>query len=60
MCVKLSPGKAYVRGYDVETISSKILDVDKPRDTKTINKALVPFKMGNMIKVDNVYRSKFI
>ena len=54
MCVKLSPGKAYVRGFDVTLPGTTVLDVDKPRDTKTIKTASVPFRMGSMLKVDNV------
>ncbi len=54
MCVKLSPGKAYVRGYDVETISAKILDVEKPRDTKKVSSASIPFEMGNLLRVFDV------
>ena len=54
MCVKLSPGKAYVRGYDVETISAKILDVEKPRDTKNVSSARIPFEMGNLLRVFDV------
>ena len=54
MCVKLSPGKAYVRGYDVETISAKILDVEKPRDTKKVDTARIPFEMGNLIRVFDI------
>ena len=41
MCVKISPGKAYVRGYDIDKISTTILDVKKPR--------------GNILKVNNVF-----
>ncbi len=36
MCVKISPGKAYVRGYDVETTGTTVIDVDKPRDTQSV------------------------
>ena len=54
MCVKLSPGKAYVRGYDIETISAKILDVEKPRDTKKVTSASIPFEMGNLLRVFDV------
>jgi len=54
MCVKLSPGKAYVRGYDVETISAKILDVEKPRDTKKVTSTSIPFEMGNLLRVFDV------
>jgi hypothetical protein len=54
MCLKISPGKAYVRGYDVEKISTTIVDVDKPRDTESIQNVNVPFEMGNSIIVNNV------
>jgi hypothetical protein len=54
MCLKISPGKAYVRGYDVEKISTTIVDVDKPRDTEKVDNVNVPFQMGNIIKVNTV------
>ena len=54
MCVKVSPGKAYVEGYDVETTGTSILDVEKPRDTKNIDLTNFPFRMGNLLKVNNV------
>jgi len=54
MCLKISPGKAYVRGYDVEKISTTIIDIDKPRDTASIQNVNVPFEMGNNIVVNNV------
>jgi hypothetical protein len=53
LCVKVSPGKAYVRGYDVENIATVVLDVNKPRDTKS-NTTNVPFSMGNVLRVNNV------
>ena len=33
---KIAPGKAYVRGYEVETIAPTFLDVEKPRNTNTV------------------------
>jgi len=54
MCLKISPGKAYVRGYDVAKISTTIIDVEKPRDTELIKTASIPFEMGNNIRVNNV------
>ena len=60
MCVKVSSGKAYVKGFDVELVGSTVLDVDKPRDTNTIDSALVPFKMGSLLKVNNVYGVPYI
>jgi hypothetical protein len=55
MCVKISPGKAYVRGYDVEKVSTTIIDVEKPRDTESVGSANIPFEMGNILRVNNVY-----
>ena len=54
MCVRVSSGKAYVRGYDVSLESSTILDVDKPRDKKTVDSSLVPYQMGTVFKVNHV------
>ena len=54
MCVKVSEGEAYVKGYDVTTDDTSIVDVDKPRDTKKIDSGSVPFFMGNNIIVNNL------
>ena len=53
MNVVLSPGKAYVRGYDVALPGTTVLDVDKPRDTKNIKAGAVDFRMGSILKVNN-------
>ena len=53
MCIKLSPGKAYVRGYDIEKTGVEILDVNKPREKQTVNNINVPFEMGNLIRINN-------
>ena len=52
--VKVSPGRAYVKGYDIETVSTTNLDVEKPRDKKTISSSLVPFEFGTLVRVNNV------
>tara|TARA_R100000479_G_scaffold51668_1_gene24577 strand:+ start:13144 stop:20211 length:7068 start_codon:yes stop_codon:yes gene_type:complete len=54
MAVSVSPGKAYVKGYDVENQSTAIIDVKKPRDTRTLTNSLVPFEMGTLLRVNNV------
>ena len=51
--VTIGPGKAYVRGYDIQNFGTKVIDVNKPRDTKSTT-TNVPFNMGNIIKVNNV------
>ena len=57
MCLKISDGKAYVRGYDIEKEGTTILDVEKPREVGINSTSSVPFVMGNIIDVNAV---KFI
>ena len=54
MCVKVSAGKAYVRGFDVDKVGTTVLDVDKPRDKQAVGNSLASFEMGSLIKVNNV------
>lgn len=56
-CINISPGKAYVNGYEIETISSKILDIEKPRTTEKKLNEVVPFNFGKIIEVNNVFGS---
>ena len=53
MCVKIAPGRAYVKGFDVEVSGTTILDVEKPRDTQNVQGISVPFEMGSLIRVNN-------
>ena len=53
MCVKVSSGKAYVKGYDISLDSSTILDVQKPRDVQEVDSALIPYQMGTIFKVNH-------
>ena len=55
MSVQISPGKAYVRGYEVETLNTINLDLEKPRTTDAINSTNISFSVGNQIQVNNVY-----
>jgi len=55
MVYQIGPGKAYVNGYDVETISSRLLDVSKPRDTSSIKNQVVRYNAGILAVVNNAY-----
>jgi hypothetical protein len=57
MVYQIGPGKAYVNGYDVESIAPKLLDVTKPRTTKTLNNQILPYNAGNLFVVNNTYGS---
>ena len=54
LCVKVSSGKAYVKGYDIELESSQLIDNVKPRDKQIVDSALVPYQMGTIFKVNHV------
>ena len=36
MAVQVSPGKAYVRGYEIETTAPTFIDVEKPKPLKNL------------------------
>jgi hypothetical protein len=52
---QISPGKAIVRGYEVETISTSFLDVEKPRTTKTLENQSINYNTGSTLSLNNVY-----
>ena len=60
MCVRVSPGKAYVRGYDIEKSGTTIIDVDKTRDKEEFKNSKVNFKLGTLFKLNNVHGSPVI
>jgi hypothetical protein len=60
VCIKVSPGKAYVRGYDIVVPSTVLLDVPKTRDTNTKESTLVPFNIGSLLRVNNVNGTPYI
>ena len=54
---RISPGKAYVKGYEIETISPTFIDVTKPRATRTIEDQFFQYNTGPTLKLNSVYRS---
>ena len=55
--LRVSPGKAYVKGYECETLNTTFIDVDKPRTTKTIENQGFTYNTGPTFKVNSVYRT---
>src|SRR6056300_619806 len=51
------PGKAYVKGYEIETIGTTFVDIDKARDFDTQQNFDTRFDVGNFVNVTNVYGS---
>ena len=54
---KLSPGKAYVKGYEIETVNPTFLDVPKPRDVKTLKDQSIIYNTGPTLKINSVFRT---
>lgn len=51
----ISPGKSYVKGYEVSTISNTYLPFNKPRDSSNVTNAIVRTPIGNYLEVSNTY-----
>jgi hypothetical protein len=54
---RISPGKAYVKGYEIETTSNTIIDIPKPRTTRTVENQFFNYNTGPTLKLNSVYRS---
>lgn len=57
---QISPGRAFVKGYDVETTAPTFLDVPKPRTTKTFKSQQINYKTGETLKLNRVFGSPSI
>ena len=51
--VTLSPGKAYIYGYEYETISPTTITVAKPRDTESVQNKRLTGDYGNFLYTTN-------
>ena len=52
---KISPGKAYVQGFEVENIGTQLLDFVKPRTTKELRNQYINFANGSSFTLNRVY-----
>ena len=57
---RVSPGKAYVKGYEVDIRNTTLLDIPKPRTTRLIENQAINFGFGPTITVNNVFGSATI
>jgi hypothetical protein len=57
LSVQISPGKAYVKGFEVETINTVNIDLEKSRTSNKIFDTSLPFSLGSRIVLNNVYGS---
>ncbi len=54
LAIGLEPGKAYVRGFEIEKDSTTYIAVDKARDYNQATNAIIPATVGNYVLVTNV------
>ena len=54
LTLKVSSGKAYVQGYDINNSGTVNLDSPKPRETKNEPSTSIPFEMGSRYLTNNV------
>ena len=59
-CVEVGPGKAYVRGFESETLAPTYVDLIKPRTTVGLQNSIIPFELGNYMLMNNVKGSPII
>ena len=57
MIYKFSPGRAFVRGYDLEITNTTFIDVPKPRTIATITDQSIIYNTGPTLRVNRTWRS---
>ena len=55
LTVAITPGKAYVQGYELEKTALTFKDLNKAREFDTINAGVTNLEIGNFTRVTNVY-----
>ena len=53
----VSPGKAYISGYETELLAPSIIDFEKPRTTNTLTNQSVIYSTGATYSLNRVYGS---
>jgi len=50
----ITPGKAYIKGFEVENIRSRYIVGDKARESANVNNGIISTTIGNYIYITNV------
>lgn len=51
----ISPGKAYVKGYEFQTIATQVLQSDRALSTNSVTNYSMSLEYGNIMTVNNVH-----
>jgi len=55
LTVRITPGKAFVKGYEIEKIAKTDLDMEKAREVNTVNASIATFELGNFATITNLF-----
>ena len=55
LVIACTPGKAYVRGYEIEKTAITLKDLQKAREVETINAGVTNLDLGNFTRITNLY-----
>ena len=55
LALQVSPGKAYIKGFEIEKMAPTIKDINKARDFNTVNAGVSTFDLGNFSNITNLY-----
>ena len=55
LAIGMEAGKAYVRGFEIETLATNYVPVEKSREFASDNNVAIPFNLGAYINVNNLY-----
>ena len=55
LTIQVDPGKAYVKGYEIEKLAPTYVDFDKARDLRFQNNRTVEAPLGTFVYVTNMY-----
>ena len=55
LSLQVSPGKAYISGYEIEKIAPSFKDINKARDFDTVNAGVSTFDLGNFAFITNIF-----
>jgi hypothetical protein len=55
LVMQVSPGKAYVKGYEIEKIGTTTVPLNKARSVVSLDNANTPVRLGNKLRVTSVH-----
>lgn len=55
LAIGMEAGKAYVRGFEIETLATNYIPVDKSREYSSDNNVAIPFNLGAYVNITNLY-----